>query len=141
MKERRTGEYVGSIVGNIVALVLVNMVLIWRPWTAGVILESWVDILWAADLSIVLQIVGSFLLVFYRPRWFDSLLRLLFSAAGLLSLIVFYLVFPIDLSGLVGDWLNLTLRTVLIVGMGVTLIVGIVQLVRFLAAGLHLAGA
>lgn len=136
MRERRTGEYVGAVFGNIVALVLVNLVLLWRPWTRGVVLESWVDILWAADLSLVVQIVGNLLLAFYRPAWLDALTRLLIAAAGLLSLVVFYAVFPLDFSVLVGEWLNLTVRIALIVGMAGTVIAGIVQLVRFLTAGL-----
>jgi hypothetical protein len=136
VKERRTGEYLGSFFGNLVALVLVNMVMLWRPWTHGVVLESWVDILWAADLSIALQIVGNLVLAFYRPTWLDALMRVLFSAAGLLSLVVFWIVFPIDFSVLVGDWLNLLIRVCLAVGMAVTAIVGIVQMVRFTTAGL-----
>ncbi len=132
MKERRTGDYVGSIIGNAVALVLVNLILVWRPWTRGVVLESWVDILWAADLSLVIQIVGNLVLAFYRPRGLDASLQVVFTGAGLLSLIVFYLVFPLDFSVIVGEWLNLTVRIVLIVGMVGTAIGVIVQLVRLL---------
>ena len=136
MKEHRTGDYLGSVFGNVVALVIVNMVLLWRPWTHGVVLESWVDILWAADLSIALQIVGNLVLAFYRPAWLDALMRVLFSAAGLLSLLVFFVIFPIDFSGLVGEWLNLLIRVCMVVGMVATAIVGIVQMVRFATAGL-----
>jgi len=135
MRQRRTGEYVGAVFGNVVALVLVNLVLLGRPWTRGVVLESWVDILWAADLSLVVQIVGNLVLAFYRPAWLDALLRLFFSAAGLLSLVVFYAVFPLDFSSFVGEWLNLTVRIALVAGMAGTIIGGIVQLVRFFTYG------
>lgn len=136
VKEHRTGEYVGSAFGNVVALFLVNMVLLWRPWMHGAVLESWVDILWAADLSIALQIVGNLVLAFYRPAWLNALMRVVFSAAGLLSLIVFWVVFPLDFSALVGEWLNLVIRVALAIGMAATAVVGIVQLVRFATAGL-----
>lgn len=139
MREKRTGDFVGAVFGNIVALVVVNTVLLWRQWTAGVILESWVDILWAANLSIAVQIVGNFLLVFFRPGWFQALMRLLFAAAGLLSLIVFSIVFPLDFGALVGDWLNTALRIVIVVGIGVTFIVCVVELVRTLAGGARAA--
>ena len=56
VKEKRTGELVGSIVGNVIAIVIVNSVLLWRQYTHGVVLESWVDILWAANLSFLVQI-------------------------------------------------------------------------------------
>jgi hypothetical protein len=135
VREHRTGEYAWSVFGNVVALVVVNMVLLWRPWTRGVVLESWVDFLWAADLSIALQIVGNLVLAFYRPAWLDALMRVLFSAAGLLSLIVFWIVFPLDFSALVGEWLNLLLRVCLAIGMVATAIVGVVQMVRFATAG------
>jgi hypothetical protein len=132
MKERKTGDYVGGVIGNVIALVLVNTVLIWRPWTRGVVLESWADILWAANLSLVLQIVGNLVLAFYRPAGLEAFTRVVLAAAGLLSTIVFFIVFPLDFSALVGDWLNLTLRVLLIVGMGVTAVVLIVQLVRLI---------
>ncbi len=134
MKEKQTGDYVGAFIGNIVALVFVNTVLLWRQYTHGVVLESWADILWAANLSIVLQIAGNLVLSFYRPAWFSALLRTLFAAAGFLSVIVFYIVFPLDFSVIVGDWLNTLLKVLLIVGMGGAFIGMVVELVRLIRA-------
>ena len=133
MKEKRTGEFIGSVIGNIVAIAIVNSVLLWRQYTHGAILESWVDILWAANLSFLVQIVGSLILAFYRPPRLYAFLELVFSAAGLLSVIVFYIVFPLDFSVLVGTWLNTLLRVVMIVGMAGAAIGIIVWLVRFIA--------
>ncbi len=136
MRQRGTGDYVGSVIGNVIALVLVNLVLYLRPWTRGVVLESWADILWAAGLAFSLQIAGNLVLIFYRPRWLDEGMQVLFSAAGLLSTIVFYVVFPLDFSAVGVSWVNQAVRVALMVGMGVTVIVGIVHLVRLLTAGL-----
>jgi hypothetical protein len=133
VKEKRTGELVGSIVGNVIAMVIVNTVLLWRQYTHGVVLESWVDILWAANLSCLVQIAGTLLLALYRPARLYALMELLFSMAGLLSVIVFYIVFPLDFSILVGPWLNTLLRVVMIVGIGGAAIGVIVWLVRFIA--------
>jgi len=133
MKEKRTGELVGSIIGNIIALAIVNSVLLWRQYTHGVILESWVDILWAANLSFLVQIAGSLILAFYRPARLYAFMELLFSMAGLLSVIVFFMVFPLDFSLLVGSWLNTLLRVLMIVGMAGAAIGVIVWLVRFIA--------
>jgi hypothetical protein len=133
VKEKRTGELVGSIVGNVIAIVIVNSVLLWRQYTHGVVLESWVDILWAANLSFLVQIAGTLLLALYRPARLYALMELLFSMAGLLSVIVFYIVFPLDFSLLVGPWLNTLLRVVMIVGIGGAAIGVIVWLVRFIA--------
>jgi hypothetical protein len=133
VKEKRTGEFVGAIIGNIFAIAIVNSVLFWRQYTHGVILASWVDILWAANLSFLVQIAGSLILAFYRPPRLYAFLELMFSAAGLLSVIVFFIVFPLDFSLLVGSWLNLLLRVLMIVGIGGGAIGVIVWLVRFIA--------
>ena len=132
MREKRTGELVGSIVGNVIAIGIVNSVLLWRQYTHGVVLDTWVDILWAANLSFLVQIAGSFILAFFRPPRLYAFMELLFTAAGLLSVIVFFIVFPLDFSVIVGPWLNTLLRVVLIVGIGGGAIGLIVWLVRFI---------
>ncbi len=133
MKEKRTGELVGSIIGNVFAIAIVNSVLLWRQYTHGAILESWVDILWAANLSVLVQIAGNLILAFYRPPRLYAFMELLFSLAGLLSVIVFFIVFPLDFSLLVGSWLNTLLRVLMIVGIAGGSIGVIVWLVRFIA--------
>ncbi len=131
MKEKRTGELVGSAIWSVIAIVLVNSVLLWRQYTHGVILESWADILWAANLSFAVQAAVSLLLSLYRPARLYSLLQLLSTAAGLVSVIVFFTVFPLDFSLVVGPWLNTLVRIFLIVGIGGTAIGCVVWLVRF----------
>ncbi|HTP58653.1 MAG TPA: hypothetical protein VMM82_07020 [Spirochaetia bacterium] len=137
MKEKTTGDYIGAIVGNIIAIVFVNTVLLWRQYTHGVILASWADILWAANLSLGVQIVGNFLLCFFRPSWFSALLRAAFAAAGLVSIIVFFIVFPLDFSRLVGTWLNTLLKVLLMIGMAGTAIGFLVEMVRFIRGAAH----
>jgi len=137
MKEKKTGQLIGAIFGDIVGIVLVNSVMIWRQWTQGVILETWMDILWAANLSLIVQLAGNLLLIFYRQRAFSVFMDVVFSAVSLISLIVFFIVFPIDFSVLVGDWLNTVLKVIVIVGMGGTFIGFVVNLVRLLTGRWH----
>jgi len=134
-KERvkRAADYAGAIIGSVIALVLINSYPLWQPLTSGVVTEAWPRILWAADLSLVIQICGSLILLFWRPRWLRNLLELVFAAAGLLSVAVLYAVFPLDFSDLVGGWLNTVVRLILILGIAGTAIGVIVNLVRFLA--------
>jgi hypothetical protein len=132
MKEKKTGDFVGAVIVNIIVCVILNTLLLWRQWTQGVILESWIDILWAANISLGVQITGNLLLAFYRPPRVQALMRALFAAAGLLSAIVFFIVFPMDFSHLVGDWLNTLLKVLLMVGIGVSLIALVIELVRFI---------
>ena len=132
MKEKTTADYVGAIIGDVIGLVFMNTVLLWRQYTHGVILESWAAILWAANLSLGVQMVGNFLLCFFRPAWFSALMRAAFAAAGLLSIIVFFIVFPLDFSRLVGTWLNTLLKVLLMAGMAGTVVGFLVELVRFI---------
>ncbi len=137
MREKKTGELIGNIVGNGICLFLVNMTPAWQPLTRGAVLESWVDILWAANMSLIVQMAGSFLLVFFRRPAFAVFMKIFFAAASLVSLIVFFIVFPVDFSSLVGMWLNTAIKVVAIIGMGGTLISLIVNLVRLLTGRWH----
>ncbi len=137
MKEKRTAEFVGSSFGNIVALVFVNTVMLWRHWTHGVILPTWSDILWATNISLGVQIAGNLFLASYRPRWFYELIQTVIAGAGLLGVIVFFIVFPLDFSLLVGDWLNTLLRVLLIVGIGGTALALVIHFIRFIIAGVN----
>lgn len=132
MKEKKTGDFVGAIVGNLILLVFMNTLLLWRQHTQGVVLESWAGILWAADISLGAQIVGNLLLCFYRPPQFAAFMRCVFAATGLLSIIVFFAVFPLDFSHLVGPWLNTLVKVLTIIGIGGALIGLVVELVRLI---------
>jgi hypothetical protein len=134
---RRSGDYAGAMIGNIIALVLFNLYPLWRPLTAGVVTDRWEAILWAVDLSLLLQIGGNFILVFRRPRWLRHLLEIAFSATGLLSAAVFFAVFPLDFSPLVGAWLDTLMRVLLVLGMAGAAIGVVVGLVRLLTSFAH----
>lgn len=127
------GDYIGAIIGAVIGIIAVNIYPVWQPWTMGVVTDAWPRILWAANLSMVIQICGSFVLLFWRPRWLRNFAELVFSAAGLLSVAVFFAVFPLDFSHIVGDWLNTMMRVILIVGIAGAGIGLIINLVRFLA--------
>ena len=133
MKEKKTSELVGGMIGNVIALVIVDCVLIWRQWTHGVILDTWSQILWAANLSLAMQVVGNLVLAFYRPARLYAFLQAVFAAAGFVSIVVFYVVFPLDFSAVGLGWLNTLARIVLIVAMAGAVIGFVVQLVRCVA--------
>lgn len=132
MKEKKTSELIGAIIGAILGLVIVNTEPLWVHLTNGIVLESWVNILWAANLSMIAQIIGSIVLLIYRPARLNSFIQAIMAAAGLVSVIVFYNVFPLDFSQIVGSWLNVAAKAVLIVAMVGTSIGIIIYLVRVL---------
>lgn len=131
MKRRTTSDIVSNIVMNVIFLVFVNTVPLWLDHTRGVVLPAWSNALWAMNVSTGAQLAGYLFLLFYRPQWLDGLLRAVFAAAGLLAVIVFFIVFPIDFSAISLSWLNTALRVVLWVGMAGSLIGVIVGLVKF----------
>ena len=132
MKEKKTSECIGAMIGGIIGLIIVNSVPLWAYLTNGIILASWSRILWAANLSMVLQIIGNFVLAVYRPARFYSFIQLILALAGLLSVIVFFQVFPLDFSQVVGNWVNFMAIALLVLGIVGSFIACIVYLVRII---------
>lgn len=130
MKEKKTSECIGAMIGGIIGLIVVNSVPLWAHLTNDIILESWTKILWAANLSMIVQIIGNLFLAIYRPARLYSFIQMILAAAGLVSVIVFYQVFPLDFSHLAGPWLNTLVKVLLLLGMVGTCIAIIVHLVR-----------
>jgi hypothetical protein len=79
MKEKKTSECIGAMIGGVIGLIIVNSVPLWAHLTNGIILASWGKILWAANLSMILQIVGNFFLAIYRPVRLYSFIQLLLA--------------------------------------------------------------
>ena len=130
MKEKKTGELTVSSIANLVGIVLFNTVPLWRQYTQGVVLEDFVRILWAANISFLVQLAGNLSLMFYRPPRFAALVQIFTTSAALLSLIVFFTVFPLDFSQVGLAWVNTAMKVVLIAAMGGTGIALIVQAVQ-----------
>ena len=121
-------NYIVSAVINAVFLFLVNKI---PDWNLAFIADTYPNVLWALNLSLIVQIAGNFLLVFYHPMVLHHVGNMLFSIAGFIALIVVYTVFPFHLPELRSGWLPTLVRIVMIVGMVGT---GIATIV-------HLAGA
>jgi len=103
---------------------------LWRQYTHGVVLGDFVQILWAANLSFAVQLAGNVSRIFYRAPRFAALARLLGTATGLLSIIVFYVAFPLDFSAVGAAGVGSALRVVLIAGMGGAALGLIVQTIQ-----------
>ncbi|HEY9595036.1 MAG TPA: hypothetical protein VHE79_11195 [Spirochaetia bacterium] len=130
MKEKKPSELMVSAVFNIIFLVAVNAYPLWGPYTQGVVLPSFVLVLWAINLSTLVQLAGSVSLLFYRPARFNAFVQLLGSLTSLLCAIVLFVVFPLDFGAIGIMWLNSVIRIVLIVGMCAAGLAAIVQTVQ-----------
>jgi hypothetical protein len=138
MKEKKTSAIIFSIISGLVGIAFVNTVLLWRQYTNGVILETWTNILWAANLSLIVQIVGNTVLAFYRPARAYSLIQAVISTVSLLSIIVFFIVFPIDFSQVAVGWLNTLLKVIMIICMPLGLLSIIIHVVRLISGTQYL---
>jgi hypothetical protein len=114
MREKRTSELVGLMISCVVEIVLVNTVPLWSRFTHGVILETWRDILWAANISIIVRFCGYVALAIRRPARLYSALQAVNAAASMLSMVVFLVVFPMDFRAISLGWVNTALRVLTI---------------------------
>jgi len=82
VKEKKTGQLTVSSISNLIGIVLFNTVPLWRQYTQGVVLEDFVKILWAANISFLLQLAGNISLMFYRPPRFAALVQIVTTSAS-----------------------------------------------------------
>ncbi len=134
MNERREPGLwanVAAVLVNVLALVIINSHPVWRPWTHGVVTDAWSQIVWAANLSAVLQIAGNALLVAFRPPLLQRALRVAFSGGALVAAIVFYVRYPLDFSRLGVGWLDTVAHVLLFLGVLGAALAVVVDLLRF----------
>ena len=130
MPRRRMTDYIFTVIFNIAFLVVVNKV---PDWNIPVITDSFPDILWAVNTSVAVSIAGNFILIFFHPRFLHHLFNAVFSVFGILAASVILSVFPFEFADLVGEWLDILIRIVLIVGIvgsAIGVVVNIVKAVR-----------
>lgn len=124
-KTARIFGYLIAILVNMIGWVIVNNLLNWNvPFVTSRLAEC----LWAINLSIAVALVCQMILLFYDPIWLRHLLQVVMSSFALVSLVVFYRVFPLDFGAEV--W-NQAIR----LGLGIVLIIlPIAILVEFIRA-------
>lgn len=131
MKEKKTSELAVSLVMGIIGLAFINTVLLWQPHTGGIILPSWKDILWAANLSAIVSILCAIALICYRPARFFLVLQMIEMAAALVSAVVFITVYPFHFGAIGLTWLDIVMKVLIglgIFGSAVGIITNIVRL-------------
>lgn len=133
VKERGPLGFALAAIINFLALLAVNAHEVWRPWLGGVVTDAFSQVIWAANLSCMVQIFGNLILYASSPWWLRRLMELAFTIASLISLIVFYRVFPLALERF-GELVVVLGHLVLFLGIVGTAIAIFVTLVR-LASG------
>lgn len=131
MPRKRIGDYIAAVVFDIIFLVVMNKI---PDWNIPFITDSFPDVLWAINTSLAVSLGGNLILIFFHPRFLHHLFNAVFSIFGILATSVLLSVFPFEFADLVGEWLNILVRIVLIIGIVGSAIATVVNLVKAVIA-------
>jgi len=118
---KKNGEHIANIILNLVFLWIVNHL---QEWNLSFIRDNFGVVLWALNMSILVQAGGNLLLLLagsVRPVRY--LLRMVMEAASFIAQMVLYYIYPFDFSHVNGlVWMDTVLPVLLIIGMVVSAI-------------------
>ncbi|MGZ7136289.1 MAG: hypothetical protein ACXVHY_10475, partial [Methanobacterium sp.] len=118
----RNGEYVSTIIVNIIFLYIFNNLLNWHVYF---VTSAFNDVLWIINLSIAVAIIGNFLMLLYRPEWFRHVTKIVLNIVAFAAVYLVYIVFPFNFSN---SFLNWGLSVLLILAMIGIIIATIVEI-------------
>jgi hypothetical protein len=81
--------------------------------------KAYMQCLWAINIAITASILGNFLLLIFRPRWFHYLIQVIIYGLGILAVYVLYAIYPFSFES---DTINLCIKAILIAVMAGLLI-------------------
>lgn len=124
-KKNTTGEYIASIIVNIVLLYVANNLLAWNtPHLA----EGFTASLWILNISLVVTIIFNLIFLVVNPKWLVSLGQAITSVISAIALYTFYVTFPLDFTG--GN--EQLAKVIIIFALIATLIGALVQTILFI---------
>jgi len=118
---------IGYIVVIIIMFIILYLVRKWENWNLHFLTEDFSRVLFYIQLSIYANILVNILFIFYDNRWIKHLLQTITDITGALSLIMFYVIFPLNLDD--QTWVK-WIRIGLLVLFVLTLISALVNLVK-----------
>ena len=114
-EKNRRGEYIGTIVWNVVALFAMNKL---PDWHVNFINHNYLIVLYPLSACILVQITGNILMLALDYRLVRYLSRIVMEAATFIVLILLYYLNPFDFSTCHGlHWLDSFLPVLFILGM------------------------
>ena len=114
-EKNRKGDYIGTIIWNLVALFLVNKL---PDWHVKFINNHYLVILYMLNIFILTQIIGNLLMLVLDVRLIRYLSRIGIEIASFITLILLYYVYPFDFSSFHNlHWLDHLLPIFFIIGM------------------------
>lgn len=111
----RRGEFVASVVFNLIALVILYKI---PDWHFGFITLKYGAVMYILIFSCLVQIGGNLLMLLLDFRFIRYLSHIFMEAASFLALITVYYIYPLDFSNFPGlHWIDIIFPWILIIGM------------------------
>lgn len=113
--KNKKGEYIGSIIWNLIAIFIVNKL---PSWGACFINDQYMVVLYMLNICIIAQIVGNLFMLLLDIRLVRYLSRIGMEIVMFITLILLYFVNPFDFSCYSAlRWMNTVLPVLFIIGM------------------------
>jgi hypothetical protein len=93
--------------------------------------KAFMQCLWAINIALTFSIIGNFLLLVFRPRWFQSLIRAIIFGLGILAAYVVYAIYPFNFDS---TTINNIIKAVLIAGIALLFVFLVFACVRCINA-------
>lgn len=93
-KHERKSEFLGSIFGNFIALLVVNAAPGYFP---GFFTDSYPAALWVMNTVLVITIFVTAILLVFSPKWFYLLAQAAMNAISVVSIVVLVSLFPFNI--------------------------------------------
>lgn len=116
----RNGEYIGTIILNLVLLWIVNHI---PEWHLGFIRDNFMVVLWILNVNIFIQIAGNALMLISGLPVIRYLSLIIIESASFVTQMVLFYIYPFDFTNFHGlFWIDWFLPVALIIGMVVSAI-------------------
>ncbi len=89
--------------------------------------KDYISCLWAINLALGAGIIGNFVLLFYRPRWFPHLVQAILNALSILAVYIIYKIFPFSFSAISFQTATRIALILIMAAIGIGLIVEVIK--------------
>ncbi len=133
----KLGSYISGLIFNTLFLFLANRL---PEWNFNFITDQYTSVLFALYLSFGLQASGNLMLILYRPLPLHHITQVVFNGISFYASYMLFTVFPLDFSSVDSFFgkpislspLNMVFKVLFGVSMAVSLISGLVNLIKFI---------
>jgi len=125
-KLEKNGEYIAAIIVNLIFLYIFNNLLSWHVYFVTNALN---EVLWIINLSIIVTIIGNFLMLVYHPIWFRHITKIILNVFAFAAVYFVFIVFPFNFNNAFLNWGLAVLLILAMIGIIIASLVEIVLLV------------